>query len=153
MIDDSVKEINSLNNFEFKPTWENERKASKPERNKKKTRESKKRSTKLPHNQRLDNYKISPYLKQDIIDAIKSKLRKDGITRSINSISKEIENKNLYDVTIESLDKKRKFFKLRDEDGYTLNEDQIVNELLYHKNLLKIDIVERIKVSKDLKMY
>ena len=151
MIDDSVKEINSLNNFEFKPTWENERKASKPERNKKKTRESKKSSTKLPHNQRLDNYKISPYLKQDIIDAIKSKLRKDGITRSINSISKEIENKNLYDVTIESLDKKRKFFKLRDEDGYTLNEDQIVNELLYHKNLLRIDIVKRIKVSKGLK--
>ena len=151
MIDDSVKEINSLNNFEFKPTWENERKASKPKRNKKKTRESKKRSTKLPHNQRLDNYKISPYLKQDIIDAIKSKLKKDGITRSINSISKEIENKNIYGVTIESLNKKRKFFKLRDGDGYSFDEDQIVNKLLYHKNLLTIDVVERIEVRKEIK--
>jgi hypothetical protein len=151
MIDDSEKKINSLNNFEFKPAWENERRVSKTEKNRKRTRESKKHSTKLPHNQRLDDYKISPYLKQDIIDAIKSKLKKDGITRSINSISKEIENKNLYGVTIETLDKKRKFFKLRDGDGYSFNEDQIVNELLYHKNLLKIDIVERVKVSKELK--
>ena len=151
MIDDSEKKINSLNNFEFKPAWENERRVSKTEKNKKKTREFKKRSTKLPNNQKLDDYKISPYLKQDIIDAIKSKLKKDGITRSINSISKEIENKNLYGVTIETLDKKRKFFKLRDGDGYSFNEDQIVNELLYHKNLLKIDIVERVKVSKELK--
>ena len=106
MIDDSKKEINSLNNFEFKPAWENERVVNKPEQYKKKTEESRKRPAKVPHKQRPHDYKISPYVKQHIIDTIKSKLRKDGITRSINSISKEIENKNLYEVTIQSLDKK-----------------------------------------------
>ena len=151
MIDDSEKEINSLNNFEFKPAWENAREVNKPVQNKKKAKESKKRSPRLPHKQRVDDYKISPFLKQHIIDAIKGKLKKDGITRSINSISKEIENKNLYEVTIQSLDKKRNFFKLKDEDAYSFDERYVVNELLYHKNLVKIDIVEKVKISKELK--
>ena len=151
MIDDSEKEINSLNNFEFQPAWENTREVNKPVQNKKKAKESKKRSPRLPHKQRIDDYKISPFLKQHIIDAIKGKLKKDGITRSINSISKEIENKNLYEVTIQSLDKKRNFFKLKDEDAYSFDEHHVVNELLYHKNLVKIDIVEKVKISKELK--
>ena len=151
MIDDSEKEINSLNNFEFKPAWENAREVNKPVQNKKKAKESKKRSPRLPHKQRIDDYKISPFLKQHIIDAIKGKLKKDGITRSINSISKEIENKNLYEVTIQSLDKKRKFFKIKDEDAYSFDEHHVVNELLYHKNLVKIDIIEKVKISKELK--
>ena len=151
MIDDSEKEINSLNNFEFKPAWENAREVNKPVQNKKNAKESKKRSPRLPHKQRIDDYKISPFLKQHIIDAIKGKLKKDGITRSINSISKEIENKNLYEVTIQSLDKKRNFFKLKDEDAYSFDEHHVVNELLYHKNLVKIDIVEKVKISKELK--
>ncbi|NCX91747.1 MAG: hypothetical protein EBX03_09180, partial [Rhodobacteraceae bacterium] len=150
MIDDSEKEINSLNNFEFQPAWENTREVNKPVQNKKKAKESKKRSPRLPHKQRIDDYKISPFLKQHIIDAIKGKLKKDGITRSINSISKEIENKNLYEVTIQSLDKKRNFFKLKDEDAYSFDEHHVVNELLYHKNLVKIDIVEKVKISKEL---
>ena len=151
MIDDSKKEINSLNNFEFKPAWENERVVNKPEQYKKKAEESRKRPAKVPHKQRPHDYKISPFVKQHIIDTIKSKLRKDGITRSINSISKEIENKNLYEVTIQSLDKKRNFYKHKDEGAYSFDEDQIVNELLYHKNLVKIDIIEKVKISKEIK--
>ena len=151
MIDDSEKEINSLNNFEFQPAWENTREVNKPVQNKKRAKESRKRLAKLPHKQKPDDYKINPYVKQNIIDAIKSKLRKDGITRSINSISKEIESKNLYEVTIQSLDKNINFYKLKDEDAYSLDEDHVVNELLYHKNLVKIDIVEKVKISKEFK--
>ena len=99
----------------------------------------------------MDEYKINPYVNQDIINAIKSKLKKDGITRSINSISKEIEDKNLYAVTIESLDKKKKFFRLKDGGGYSLDENQIVKKLLFNNNFLNFDVVEKVKVNKELK--
>ncbi len=151
MIDNPEKDINSLNNFEFKPAWENTRITNKQEQNKKKTKKTGKRATKLPHKQRVDEYKINPYVNQDIINAIKSKLKKDGITRSINSISKEIEDKNLYEVTIESLDKKKKFFRLKDGGGYSLDENQIVKKLLFNNNLLNFDVVEKVKVNKGLK--
>jgi hypothetical protein len=150
-MDDSEKQINSLNNFEFEPAWENVREVNNSRQNIKKTKESRKHTSKFSHKQKPDDYKITPYVKQNIIDAVKSKLKKDGITRSINSISKEIENKNLYEVTIQSLNKKRNFFKLKGEDAYSYDEDQIVNELLYHKNLVKIDIVEKVKFGKELK--
>ena len=142
MIDNSQKEINSLNNFEFKPSWEITRETNNHKKDNKRTKETKKRREKVTHSHRM-NYKISPFLKQEILDAIKSKLKKDGITRSINSISKEIANKHLYEVKIYSLDKKRKFFKVKNDDEYSFDEDQIVNELLYHKNLVKIEIIER----------
>ena len=121
MTDDSEKDASSLNNFEFLPDWENTKGETRVRPNQKKTKVSKKNIKEKSFKKRQFRYKITPYVKNMIMEKIKYKLKQDGVTRSIDSISKELTHKNLYEVTIESLEKEKKFLKLNGYDLYFFN--------------------------------
>jgi hypothetical protein len=149
MTDDSEKDASSLNNFEFLPDWENTKGETRVRPNQKKTKVSKKNIKEKSFKKRQFRYKITPYVKNMIMEKIKYKLKQDGVTRSIDSISKELTHKNLYEVTIESLEKEKKFLKLKGYDLYFFNEEQIIYEILHDENFVTIKSVEKISIKKE----
>ena len=61
----------------------------------------------MPHKQRVDEYKINPYVNQDIINAIKS-WKAELLDHQFN-FKRDRGQESVRAVTIESLDKKRNF--------------------------------------------
>lgn len=149
MTNDSEKDVSSLNNFEFLPDWENVKGETQLRPNRKKAKVSKKDHKEKVSKKRRFSYRITPYVKKIIMERIKYKLKQDGVSRSIDSISKELTDKNLYEVTIQSLEKERKFLKLKGYNLYFFNEEQIVYEILHNENFVSIKSVNKITIKKE----
>ena len=149
MTNDSEKDVSSLNNFEFLPDWENIKGETQLRPNQKKAKVSKKDHKEKESKKRRFSYRVTPYVKNIIMERIKYKLKQDGVSRSIDSISKELTDKNLYEVTIQSLEKGRKFLKLKGYDLYFFNKEQIVYEILHNENFVSIKSVDKITIKKE----
>ena len=146
MNDNSDKKLHSLSKFDFLPEWENKKiqiQDTKPKAIKKEKRHSSEHVIK----QRTNLFKIDPFIPQKIVDEIKSKLRKDGITRPIYTIYKEIVDKNLFHVAIEWANNQKRFLKYKNDNKYFFSKIDAANDLIFHKNLLKLKVTDTITIT------
>lgn len=150
MNDDSEKKISSLSKFDFLPEWE---KREPPTQNRKQNTKKKEQrpSSKNITRQKTNLFKIVPLIPQKVIDIIKSKLRKDGITRSLDSIFKEIIDKNLYHVTVEWVNSQKKFLKYKNHDKYLFSKVDAANDLIFRKNVTDLRVSDTVTITTDFK--
>ena len=150
MNDDSEKKLRSLSKFDFLPEWE---KREPPTQNRKQNTEKKEQrpSSKNITRQKTNLFKIVPLIPQKVIDIIKSKLRKDGITRPLDSIFKEIIDKNLYHVTVEWVNSQKKFLKYKDDDKYLFSKVDAANDLIFRKNVTDLRVSDTVTITTDFK--
>ena len=150
MNDDSEKKLRSLSKFDFLPEWE---KREPPTQNRKQNTKKKEQrpSSKNITRQKTNLLKIVPLIPQKVIDIIKSKLRKDGITRSLDSIFKEIIDKNLYHVTVEWVNSQKKFLKYKDDDKYLFSKVDAANDLIFRKNVTDLRVSDTVTITTDFK--
>ncbi len=150
MNDDSEKKLSSLSKFDFLPEWE---KREPPTQNRKQNTKKKEQrpSSKNITRQKTNLFKIVPLIPQKVIDIIKSKLRKDGITRSLDSIFKEIIDKNLYHVTVEWVNSQKKFLKYKDDDKYLFSKVDAANDLIFRKNVTDLRVSDTVTITTDFK--
>lgn len=150
MNDDSEKKISSLSKFDFLPEWE---KREPPTQNRKQNTKKKEQrpSSKNITRQKTNLFKIVPLIPQKVIDIIKSKLRKDGITRPLDSIFKEIIDKNLYHVTVEWVNSQKKFLKYKDDDKYLFSKVDAANDLIFRKNVTDLRVSDTVTITTDFK--
>ena len=150
MNDDSEKKLRSLSKFDFLPEWE---KREPPTQNRKQNTKKKEQrpSSKNITRQKTNLFKIVPLIPQKVIDIIKSKLRKDGITRSLDSIFKEIIDKNLYHVTVEWVNSQKKFLKYKDDDKYLFSKVDAANDLIFRKNVTDLRVSDTVTITTDFK--
>ena len=150
MNDNSDKKLHSLSKFDFLPEWENKKiqiQDTKPKAIKKEKRHSSEHVIK----QRTNLFKIDPFIPQKVVDEIKSKLRKDGITRPIYTIYKEIVDKNLFHVAIEWANNQKRFLKYKNDNKYFFSKIDAANDLIFHQNLLKLKVTDTITITTDFK--
>lgn len=150
MNDDSEKKLRSLSKFDFLPEWE---KREPPTQNRKQNTKKKEQrpSSKNITRQKTNLFKIVPLIPQKVIDIIKSKLRKDGITRPLDSIFKEIIDKNLYHVTVEWVNSQKKFLKYKDDDKYLFSKVDAANDLIFRKNVTDLRVSDTVTITTDFK--
>ncbi len=150
MNDDSEKKLRSLSKFDFLPEWE---KREPPTQNRKQNNKKKEQrpSSKNITRQKTNLFKIVPLIPQKVIDIIKSKLRKDGITRPLDSIFKEIIDKNLYHVTVEWVNSQKKFLKYKDDDKYLFSKVDAANDLIFRKNVTDLRVSDTVTITTDFK--
>ena len=150
MNDDSEKKLSSLSKFDFLPEWE---KREPPTQNRKQNTKKKEQrpSSKNITRQKTNLFKIVPLIPQKVIDIIKSKLRKDGITRPLDSIFKEIIDKNLYHVTVEWVNSQKKFLKYKDDDKYLFSKVDAANDLIFRKNVTDLRVSDTVTITTDFK--
>ena len=150
MNDDSEKKLRSLSKFDFLPEWE---KREPPTQNRKQNTKKKEQrpSSKNITRQKTNLFKIVPLIPQKVIDIIKSKLRKDGITRPLDSIFKEIIDKNLYHVTVEWVNTQKKFLKYKDDDKYLFSKVDAANDLIFRKNVTDLRVSDTVTITTDFK--
>ncbi len=150
MNDDSEKKISSLSKFDFLPEWE---KREPPTQNRKQNTKKKEQrpSSKNITRQKTNLFKIVPLIPQKVIDIIKSKLRKDGITRSLDSIFKEIIDKNLYHVTVEWVNSQKKFLKYKNHDKYLFSKVDAANDLIFRKDVIDLKVADTVTITTDFK--
>ncbi len=150
MNDDSEKKISSLSKFDFLPEWE---KREPPTQNRKQNTKKKEQrpSSKNITRQKTNLLKIVPLIPQKVIDIIKSKLRKDGITRSLDSIFKEIIDKNLYHVTVEWVNSQKKFLKYKNHDKYLFSKVDAANDLIFRKDVIDLKVADTVTITTDFK--
>ena len=150
MNDDSEKKLRSLSKFDFLPEWE---KREPPTQNRKQNTKKKEQrpSSKNITRQKTNLLKIVPLIPQKVIDIIKSKLRKDGITRPLDSIFKEIIDKNLYHVTVEWVNSQKKFLKYKDDDKYLFSKVDAANDLIFRKNVTDLRVSDTVTITTDFK--
>lgn len=150
MNDDSEKKLRSLSKFDFLPEWE---KREPPTQNRKQNNKKKEQrpSSKNITRQKTSLFKIVPLIPQKVIDIIKSKLRKDGITRPLDSIFKEIIDKNLYHVTVEWVNSQKKFLKYKDDDKYLFSKVDAANDLIFRKNVTDLRVSDTVTITTDFK--
>jgi hypothetical protein len=84
-----------LADFEFSPNWEEREVEFKDKKKPSAKRFIKKNKTKTP------NLIFKAVIGNDLLEKIKIILRKDGITRNLSNITKDITEKKLYDLKIE----------------------------------------------------
>ena len=150
MNDDSEKKLRSLSKFDFLPEWE---KREPPTQNRKQNTKKKEQrpSSKNITRQKTNLLKIVPLIPQKVIDIIKSKLRKDGITRSLDSIFKEIIDKNLYHVTVEWVNSQKKFLKYKNHDKYLFSKVDAANDLIFRKDVIDLKVADTVTITTDFK--
>ena len=150
MNDDSEKKLRSLSKFDFLPEWE---KREPPTQNRKQNTKKKEQrpSSKNITRQKTNLLKIVPLIPQKVIDIIKSKLRKDGITRPLDSIFKEIIDKNLYHVTVECGNSQKKFLKYKNDDKYLFSKVDAANDLIFRKNVIDLKVSDTVTITTDFK--
>ena len=150
MNDDSEKKLSSLSKFDFLPEWEKKEPPTQNRKQNTKKREQRPSSKNITR-QKTNLFKIVPLIPQKVIDIIKSKLRKDGITRPLDSIFKEIIDKNLYHVTVEWVNSQKKFLKYKDDDKYLFSKVDAANDLIFRKNVTDLRVSDTVTITTDFK--
>ena len=150
MNDDSEKKLRSLSKFDFLPEWEKREPPTQNRKQNTKKREQRPSSKNITR-QKTNLFKIVPLIPQKVIDIIKSKLRKDGITRPLDSIFKEIIDKNLYHVTVEWVNSQKKFLKYKDDDKYLFSKVDAANDLIFRKNVTDLRVSDTVTITTDFK--
>lgn len=150
MNDDSEKKLSSLSKFDFLPEWEKREPPTQNRKQNTKKREQRPSSKNITR-QKTNLFKIVPLIPQKVIDIIKSKLRKDGITRPLDSIFKEIIDKNLYHVTVEWVNSQKKFLKYKDDDKYLFSKVDAANDLIFRKNVTDLRVSDTVTITTDFK--
>ena len=106
MSQNNETEIKSLADFEFSPNWEEKKVDYKNKQKPLSKGYRKKKSTIRP------KLVFKAVIGNRLLENIKKILRKDGITRNITNITKDITEKRLYVLKIELIDNKEKFMVL-----------------------------------------
>ena len=127
-----MKNVEELKNFVFEPKWSYEN-----DNNfvKKDNKTYKKRERKLKH---IPVFDFRFYIDQKTTAALKSILRKDGITRKVNTVVEEILVKKRYNISVKWKKEQKKFLKLYGENKFFLHEFDIFKYIIKSKKRLKI---------------
>ena len=145
MSEERINKIKSLLEFDFVPKWDDESKVNKikhkPRKKEYKNRETKTKKT------TTRKYSIKTNLQKNIGEALKQLLKRDGISREIENIIKEIIKKNAFSVNIKFIKDDNYFYKPIQEDKYYTEKEQLVNDsIIYDGKLIKIE-KEEINIS------
>ena len=142
MSQNNETEIKSLADFEFSPNWEEKKVDYKNKQKPLSKGYRKKKSTIRP------KLVFKAVIGNGLLENIKKILRKDGITRNIANITKDITEKRLYVLKIELIDNKEKFMVLNSNNRvYSRANDLITGIILSDK--IKLIYEEKFSIDKE----
>ena len=140
MSQNTESDIKSLADFEFSPNWEErvvEFKDKKKSSSKRFIKKNKTKTSKLIFKAVIGNA---------LLDKIKIILRKDGITRNLSNITKDITEKRLYDLKIEFRDGKDKFMVLNSNNKLYSSMNDLITRVIFSD---KINLIYKDKFTID----
>ena len=118
-------EIKSLADFEFSPNWEEREVEFKDKKKPSGKRFIKKNKTKTP------KLIFKAVIGNDLLEKIKIILRKDGITRNLSNITKDITEKKLYDLKIEFRGGEDKFIVLNSNNKLYSSMNDLITRIIF----------------------
>ena len=142
MSQNSETEIKSLADFEFSPNWEEKKVECKNNQKPSKKRHKKKKSTIRP------KLIFKAVIGNSLLEKIKKILRKDGITRSIANITKDIIEKKIYVLKIEFVDRNEKFVMLNSNNSVYSRVNDLINDIIL-SDKIKLIYGEKFSMNKE----
>ena len=141
MSKERISKIKSLLEFDFGPKWEDESKVEKikhePSKKTKKKYKNREQNAKKTNTRK---YSIKTNLQNNIVEPLKQVLKRDGISREIENITKEIIKKNAFNLNIKFVKDDNYFYKPIKEAKYYTNKEQLVNDSIFNnRKLIKIE--------------
>ena len=124
MSQNTESDIKSLADFEFSPNWEERVVEFKDKKKSSSKRFIKKNKTKTP------KLIFKAVIGNALLDKIKIILRKDGITRNLSNITKDITEKRLYDLKIEFRDGER-FMVLNSNNKLYSSMNDLITRIIF----------------------
>lgn len=138
MSQNNETEIKSLADFEFSPGWEEKEVEYKNKQKPLSKGYRKKKSTIRP------TLVFKAVIGNSLLENIKKILRKDGVTRNLANITKDITEKRLYNLKIEFIDNRKGFMVLNSNNRVYSKVNDLMNGLILSE---KINLISEEKFS------
>lgn len=142
MSQNNETEIKSLADFEFSPNWEEKKVEFKDKQKTSKKGFRKKKSRISP------KLVFKAVIGNDLLEKIKDILRKDGLTRNIADITKNISEKKLYDIKIEFVDDKERFIVLNSTNRVYSKVNDLISHIVF-SDKIKLICTETFAIEKE----
>lgn len=142
MSQNNESKIKSLANFEFSPNWE-EKKVEFKNKQKPSSKGFRKKKTSI--NPKLQ---FKAVIGNDLLEKIKNILRKDGLTRNIANIAKDITEKKLYDIKIEFIDSKERFMVTNSSNKIYSKVNDLISNIIF-SDKINLIYTERFTIDKE----
>lgn len=124
MNQNSEKEIKSLADFEFSPNWEEKKVEFKNNQKPLSKKYKKKKSSIRP------KLVFKAVIGNSLLEKIKKILRKDGITRNIANITKDIIEKKIYVLKVQFIDRNENFIVVNSNNRVYSSVNDLINDII-----------------------
>lgn len=142
MSQNNETEINSLADFEFSPNWE-EKKVEFKNKQKTSNKGFRKKKSKI-----CPKLVFKAVIGNDLLEKIKNILRKDGLTRNVANITKDIIEKKLYEIKIEYVDNKERFLVLNSTNRLYTKLNDLISHIIF-SDKIKLICAENFTIEKE----